>query len=94
MEAMGCGTATIITNIPVFQELLGDAAMMVDPKPEAFARGIERLMMEKSLRDEYAQKGLEKVQQYTWEKAAERTLEVYEMARKAISPIKNIKLYK
>lgn len=80
MEAMACGTAVITTNIPVFQELLGDAVLMADPTPEAVAVGIERMMKEKNLRDEYVSKGLEKVQQYTWEKAAERTLEVYEEA--------------
>ena len=78
MEAMGCGTAAITTNIPVFQELLGDAVHMAEPTPEAFAKGIERMMKEKNLREAYAAKGLEKIQQYTWEKAAERTLEVYE----------------
>jgi len=80
MESMGCGTAAITTNIPVFEELLGDAVMMTEPTPEAFAAGIERMMKEKNLRDDYVSKGLEKVQQYTWKKAAERTLEVYKEA--------------
>ena len=80
MEAMGCGTAAITTNIPVFQELLGDSVLMTDPTPEAFADGIEQLMNEKNLRQDYAAKGLEHVKQYTWEKAAEKTLEVYQKA--------------
>lgn len=77
MEAMGCGTAVITTSIPVFQELLGDAVMMTEPTPASFAKGIEQMMKEKNLRDEYSTKGLEKVQYYTWEKAADRTREVY-----------------
>jgi len=77
MEAMACGTAVITTSIPVFQELLGDAVLMADPTPEAFATGIERLMKEENLRKEYANKGLERTRHYTWENAAERTMEVY-----------------
>lgn len=80
MEAMGCGTAVITTNIPVFQELLGNAVVMTEPTPQSFAQGIEQLMKEKSLRDELRIKGLEKVQLYTWDKAAERTLDVYHQA--------------
>lgn len=80
MEAMACGTATITTNIPAFQELLGETSLMTDASPNAFAAGMERLMNEKNLRDEYATKGQEKVQQYTWQQAATRTLEVYEEA--------------
>ncbi len=80
MEAMACGTATITTNIPVFQELLGRSVAMVDPMPEAFAMEIESLMKQENLRKDFEFKGLEKVQQYTWEKAAEKTMEVYKAA--------------
>ncbi|WP_462251660.1 glycosyltransferase family 4 protein [Ekhidna sp.] len=80
MEAMGCGTAAITTNIPVFEELLGDSVLMVDPTPEAFAAGIEKLMKEQNLRKEYAAKGLEHVKHYTWDKAAYKTMEVFQKA--------------
>ncbi|NQZ77998.1 MAG: glycosyltransferase family 4 protein [Ekhidna sp.] len=82
MEAMGSGTAVISTDIPVFQELLGDASMMVEPTALAFAKGIELLMNDESMRKEYVAKGLERVKNYTWEKAANLTFEVY---RDAIS---------
>lgn len=80
MEAMGCRTAVVTTNIPVFQELLGDAVMMTEPTPQAFATGMERMIREENLRKEYAAKGSDKVQHYTWEEASARTLEVYQNA--------------
>lgn len=80
MEAMGSGTAVICTDIPVFKELLGDASMMVEPTAEAFAKGVELFMDNRSMRQEYEAKGLEKVKTYTWKKAADLTLEVYEKA--------------
>lgn len=80
MEAMGCGTAVISTDIPVFKELLGDAVLMSAPEPENFADNIEKLMKNQILLEEYAAKGLEKVKKYTWSRAAERTLEVYHSA--------------
>ena len=80
MEAMGSGTAVITTNIPVFKELLGDAVLMSDPDPVSFANGIQRFVDDKNLLKEYESKGLEKVQSYTWDAAANRTLEVYQSA--------------
>ena len=80
LEAMACGTAVITTNIPVFRELLEDAVLMADPTPDAFAVGIERLMKEENLRKDFASRGLEKAQHYTWEDAATKTLELYDDA--------------
>lgn len=80
MEAMGCGTAVLTTNIPVFQELIGEGALLSEPTAEAFASHISQLIKNKSQVQDLAQKGLEKVQGYTWEQAASRTLDVYRKA--------------
>ncbi len=80
MEAMASGTAVLSTNIPVFQELLGESAHLVAPTPEAFAKEIRTLMESPALREDLTARGMEKVKEYTWEKAANKTLEVYEKA--------------
>ncbi len=80
MEAMACGTGVLSTNIPVFKELLGDAVYMAEPTPESFAHGIQYLINNPALLQDHAAKGHEKVQEYTWDAAAQRTLEVYQSA--------------
>lgn len=80
MEAMASGTAVLASNIPVFEELIGDAAMLVDPKPEWFARGVKDIMQSKSLKVELETRGGECVRQYTWERVAQQTRALYHRA--------------
>lgn len=80
MEAMASGTAVLASNIPVFEELLADAALLVDPIPALFARGIKDFMRSGSLKSELEQKGQEHVRKYSWDKAADKTYELYEEA--------------
>ena len=80
MEAMGSGTAVLSTNIPVFQELLGDAALLTEPTADSFAAQIQTLVNNPNQLKDLAHRGLVKVQNYNWEKAANRTLEVYKSA--------------
>ncbi len=80
MEAMASGTAVLATNIPVFKELLGDSAYLTSPTPQAFADAILDLMQSRDRKEELAELGKNHVKQYTWEKAAELTLEVYQKA--------------
>jgi glycosyltransferase involved in cell wall biosynthesis len=80
MEAMAAGTAVLASNIPVFEELIGDAAMLVDPKAEWFARAVKDIMNSKTLAQDLAIKGQEHVSQYTWDRVAGRTLALYKRA--------------
>ena len=80
MEAMGSGTAVLTTDIPVFQELLGDAVLQTTPTANAFAKAIQRLMENPDQLRDLEAKGLEKVKAYTWERSAHTTLEVYRSA--------------
>ena len=80
MEAMAAGTAVLASRIPVFEELLGDAALLVDPSPKWFARGVRDMMESQTLKKELASKGNEHVRQYSWERTAEKTREVYHQA--------------
>jgi glycosyltransferase involved in cell wall biosynthesis len=52
--------------------------LLVDPsRVEEIAAGMERLLTDKNLRGELSRKGLERAKQFTWERAASLTLEMY-----------------
>ena len=77
LEAMACGVPVACSNISSIPEVAGDAAVLFDPyDEEAIADAMRRLLEDPALRDRYARKGLERNKQFTWAKAAERTLEV------------------
>lgn len=80
MEAMAAGTAVLASNIPVFEELIGDAALLVDPTAEWFARGVKDIMKSRTLAEDLAMMGQEQVKKYTWEKVAKRTEALYQRA--------------
>lgn len=81
LEAMACGTPTIVSNISSLPEVVGDAALMVDPKnPEELAIGMQRLLTDDALHAEQREAGLRRARCFSWRLAAHRTIEVYHLA--------------
>ncbi|MHB8077715.1 MAG: glycosyltransferase family 4 protein [Candidatus Krumholzibacteriia bacterium] len=78
LQAAACGTAVLASDIPPLRETLHDAALFADPRsPEAIAHGLRLLIEDDSLRALVAQRGHARAAQFTWERCADRTLEVY-----------------
>jgi glycosyltransferase involved in cell wall biosynthesis len=78
LEAMACGTPTIVSNVSSLPEVVGDAALLVDPNnPEEIAVAIQRLLTNEELHAELRIKGLQRAHCFSWELAARSTLEVY-----------------
>lgn len=78
LEAMACGTPTIVSNVSSLPEVVGDAGLLVDPRnPEEMAIAIHRLATDDALHAELSAKGLQRAQTFNWEKAARKTLDVY-----------------
>lgn len=72
LEAMACGTPVVTSNVASLPEVTGDAAVLIDPmRVEEIAKGIDVLLTNEQLRRKLVDAGLERVQEYTWEKAAE-----------------------
>ena len=81
-EAMACGTPVIATTGGALPEVVGDAGMLVPPAdPGALAAAIKQLLNDQPAQQRMSEAGKKRVeQQFRWEQAAERTLEVYREA--------------
>ncbi len=78
LEAMNCGTPVIVSNIKVMPEVVGDAALLIDPHDEeALAIAMNRLLTDNTLRQELITKGLKRASIFSWEQTARETLDVY-----------------
>lgn len=76
VEAMACKTPIICSDIPVFREIAGHAAVFVKNRHE-LSRAIADFVTSKSLRNKYAELAFRRGKAFSWEKAAKETLAVY-----------------
>jgi glycosyltransferase involved in cell wall biosynthesis len=84
LEAMACGTPVLASNVAAVPEVVGDAAVLVDPfDVEAIAEGIWRLTEDDALRGELRKKGLERARQLSYDETARKTWEVLQTAAAA-----------
>ncbi len=74
LEAMACGTPALLSDIEVFREISGDAAMRVAPDdPDAIVKALSRIAADADLRDEHAERGRARAAQYCWQETASAT---------------------
>ncbi|MCB0154099.1 MAG: glycosyltransferase family 4 protein, partial [Anaerolineae bacterium] len=78
LEAMACATPVVTTNASSIPELAGPAAFQLDPHDtKHMAAPIIRLCTEEASVEEMAQRGLDQVANFTWQKTAQQTLLAY-----------------
>lgn len=78
LESMASGCPVIAANTSSLPELTADAAILVDPNDEkAITKSIETLLADRIKRQVIIDAGLTKVKEFSWEKCAKQTLEVY-----------------
>jgi glycosyltransferase involved in cell wall biosynthesis len=84
LEAAACGAAVVASRIPAHLETLGEeSALLVAPEDaDALARALTELIEDESLRRRLAIAGVRRAAEFTWERAARQTLEVYARALK------------
>ena len=59
-------------------EVTGEAAIKVNPyRTYSLTRALEMVLTDERLRQELVAKGLERARQFSWEKAAKETLNIY-----------------
>jgi glycosyltransferase involved in cell wall biosynthesis len=79
LEAMHCGLPVIASQIKVMPEVVGDAALLVDPHDvESLAISMNRVLSDDTLRQELILKGQKRAAQFSWIQAAYETLQVYQ----------------
>ncbi|GAB6137374.1 glycosyltransferase family 4 protein [Halanaerobaculum tunisiense] len=79
LEAMACGTPVITSNISSLPEVVGEAAITVDPYSiDDLATAINNVLSDSNLQEELSRKGLERVRQFSWRKTAQETFKVYQ----------------
>ncbi len=78
LEAMACGAPVITSNTSALPEIVGDAALLVNPHDsDDIAQAIIRVLNDDTLRDDLRTRGYRRAKQYTWKAAAQKMLHIY-----------------
>lgn len=78
LEAMACGAPVVCSNATSLPEVVGEAALLVDPSDEdMLVHWLDRLMSDEGLRQEYKQRALARAKRFDWATTARRTIDVY-----------------
>ncbi|MDR3701178.1 MAG: glycosyltransferase family 1 protein [Candidatus Sulfopaludibacter sp.] len=78
LEAMACGRAVICSNTSALPEVVDGAAFLFDPyAPDEIVRALADLLLDAELRTRMERLGLQRAAHFSWQKTAERTLEVF-----------------
>lgn len=82
LEAMACGAPVVCSNTSSLPEVVGDAALTVDPMDVgALAHAIQHALTDDSAYQTLRAKGHARAAQFTWRKAAAQTARVYAQVR-------------
>ena len=74
LEAMALGVPVIASHVTSIPEVVGDAALLVDPwDPQDIARAMVTVVRDSELRGRYSALGRERVQRFTWDACAQQT---------------------
>ena len=86
LEAMACGTPVLTSNTTSLAEVVGDAAITVNPLDvDEMADGLSRLFKSETLRESLHKKGMERAKKYSWENAVDKLYQVYEQIKDDMS---------
>ena len=79
LEAMGRGCPVITSNTTSLPEVAGNAAICVDPTDiDDIARAMSRVLTQSDLRQELARNGIARAAEFSWDRCARETVQVYE----------------
>jgi glycosyltransferase involved in cell wall biosynthesis len=92
LESMACGTPVVSSRAASLLEVGGEAACYFDPQAvDEMAAVIRKVWRDVELRQEKKQQGLEQAARFSWTRAAQETLNVYESVGAEISGMESLK---
>jgi alpha-1,3-rhamnosyl/mannosyltransferase len=75
---MACGTPVTCSNASSLPEVVGDAALLFDPRNvDAIAGALTRMLEDAVLRDDLRRRGALQASRFSWDRTARETLDVY-----------------
>lgn len=78
LEAMASGVPVVASNLSSLPEVGGDSCIYADPfSPTDIADNIEKLVSDKSLRENLTTKGSLRARLFSWQRTAKETIQVY-----------------
>ncbi|HTK95865.1 MAG TPA: glycosyltransferase family 1 protein [Terriglobales bacterium] len=78
LEAMALGTPVVTSNTSSLPEVVGQAAVLVNPENVfEITRALRRVLLDQELRDKLKVASIEQAQRFSWETSVRRLLEVY-----------------
>jgi glycosyltransferase involved in cell wall biosynthesis len=81
LEAFAAGCPAVLSNTSSLPEVGGDAAVYFDPRSmDEIRTSVEKVVSSPNLRMELAEKGRERLEEFSWERCASETYKVYERA--------------
>lgn len=79
LEAMACGAPTITSNTSSLPEVVGDAALTVDPlSVEQLVGALRSLLADSTKRQEYGRRALQQAALFSWDRTARLTRDAYD----------------
>jgi len=81
LEAMACGCPVITSNVSSLPEVAGEAGICVNPhSKEEIMMAIKKVVSDNKIQKQMKEKSLKQAKQFSWEKTAQETLQVYQQA--------------
>lgn len=87
LEAMQCGTPVIVSNRPALPEVVGGAAIQLDPfDSHGLNRSLDELYRNADLRAAMSQRSLRQAARFSWDRFIRQTLEAYRISLDGLMP--------
>ena len=78
LEALACGTPVLSSNISSIPEVVGEEGILVNPHNiEEISESMYRVLTDEKLRNVLKEKGIRRAKEFSEEKLAKKTIEVY-----------------
>ena len=78
LEAMAQGTPVVTSNVSSLPEVVGDAAVLVNPENVFdIARGVEQVLLNEDLREQLRIRGRAQLERFSWDRSVSQVLELY-----------------